>query len=336
MGFRVAIFALLLLSLPAFSGEVFRLPTANQHLFESGGEEKFFVGTVGKPWTAGMFGCVRTEGWQVHEGLDIRCLQRDRRGEPLDPVMASADGTVVYINKKAGLSNYGNYIILRHDVEGLQIFSIYAHLREILPTINVGQTVKAGEQIAIMGHTTNTREGISKDRAHVHFELSLYINDHFARWFQRNRPGERNDHGDWNGQNLVAIDPRAVLLAQKEQGPRFSIAAHLMHQTELCRVMVRQTDFPWLHRYAPLVLSNPKAAQQGIAGYEIALTFNGVPFQLIPRSAAEVPGKAHFQLLTVNEAEYTQNHCRRLVVKRNGKWELGAAGLHLLDLLTFK
>src|SRR4026209_1292642 len=48
------------------------LPTANNTIYEPGQEEKFFVPTPGKPWTSGTFGCVRTEGWQVHEGLDIR------------------------------------------------------------------------------------------------------------------------------------------------------------------------------------------------------------------------------------------------------------------------
>src|SRR4026208_2201458 len=103
MGLRVTTAAFLIFSFPAFGAELFRLPTANHKLFEPGGEEKFFVGTVGKPWTSGMFGCVRTEGWQIHEGMDIRCLQRDKRGEPVDPVNASADGVVVYINRKSGL-----------------------------------------------------------------------------------------------------------------------------------------------------------------------------------------------------------------------------------------
>src|SRR2546422_4400985 len=83
----------------------FQLPTANRTLFEKGGEEKFFVGTVGKPWTSGTFGCVRSDGWQMHEGLDIRCLARDKHGEPTDPVMATADGTVAYVNRKPSLSN---------------------------------------------------------------------------------------------------------------------------------------------------------------------------------------------------------------------------------------
>src|SRR2546427_815910 len=160
----------------------FHLPTANHALFEKGGEERFFVGTSGKPWTTGAFGCVRSEGWQMHEGLDIRCLQRDKHGEPTDPVMATADGTISYINTRPSLSNYGNYIILRHRIEGLEIYSLYAHLSQIRSGLKSGQSVKAGETIAIMGRTANTREGISKDRAHVHFELNLFLNDHFANW----------------------------------------------------------------------------------------------------------------------------------------------------------
>ena len=115
----------------AAQAQPFQLPTANHALFEKGGEERFFVGTVGKPWTTGTFGCVRTGGWQMHEGLDIRCLQRDKHGEPTDPVLATADGTVAYISTRPSLSNYGNYLVLRHQVEGLEIYSLYAHLREI-------------------------------------------------------------------------------------------------------------------------------------------------------------------------------------------------------------
>ena len=51
-----------------------QLPTANHALFESGGGERFFVGTTGNSWESGCFGCVRSEGGKMHEGLDIRCL----------------------------------------------------------------------------------------------------------------------------------------------------------------------------------------------------------------------------------------------------------------------
>jgi murein DD-endopeptidase MepM/ murein hydrolase activator NlpD len=319
----------------AAQAQPFQLPTANHALFDRGGEERFFVGTVGKPWTTGTFGCVRSGGWQLHEGLDIRCLQRDQRGEPTDPVLATADGTVVYINTRPSLSNYGNYLVVRHQVEGLEIYSLCAHLREIRHGLTIGQAVKAGEPLAIMGRTANTHEGISKDRAHVHFELNLLVNDRFASWYKKTFPGQRNDHGEWNGQNLLGIDPRLVLLGQREQGAQFSLLNFLRGQTELCRVLVLKTDFPWVRRYAALIRPNPRAAKEGIAGYELALNFNGVAFELIPRAASEIKGNAKFQLLSVNEAEYQKNPARRLVAKRGARWELTSHGLTQLEMYAY-
>jgi len=331
---RPIVWGVCLLALAA-QAQPFQLPTANHALYENAAEERFFVGTVGKPWLTGTFGCVRSGGWQMHEGLDVRCLQRDGHGEPTDPVLATADGTVAYISTRPSLSNYGNYLILQHQVEGLEIYSLYAHLREIRQGLKIGQTVKAGETIAIMGRTANTREGISKERAHVHFELNLLVNDRFASWYQKTFPDQRNDHGEWNGQNLLGIDPRAILLAQHDAGAKFSLLSFLQGQTELCRVLVRKTSFPWLKRYAPLIRPNARAEKEGVAGYEIALNFNGVAFELIPRAASEFNGKARFQLLSVNEPEYHKNPARRLVAKRGTRWELTSHGLNLVEMLTF-
>lgn len=330
--------AVSILSLAAFSAaaqQPFQLPTANHALFEPGGEEKFFVGTTGKPWTSGCFGCVRSDGWQMHEGLDIRCLDRDKRGEPTDTVRATADGTVVYINTRPSLSNYGNYIVVQHHVEGLEIDSLYAHLRGIQPGLKIGQPVKAGEPIAVMGRTSNTRESISKERAHVHFELNLFVNDRFSSWFKKTSPNERNDHGEWNGQNLLGIDPRLVLMGEHDLGDKFSLLNFLHNQNDLCRVIVRKTNFPWLKRYASLIHPNPVAEKEGIAGYELALNFNGVAFEVIPRAASEIRGKGKYQLVSVNEAEYHKNPCRRLVVQKGSRWELGTHGIEALDMLTY-
>ena len=118
-----------------------------------------------KPWTSGSFGCVRNDGQRMHEGLDIRHLLTDKHGEPADPVMAAADGTVVYFNVKPSLSNYGNYIVIRHVVEGIEIYSLYAHLSAIQPGLKVGQPVKAGEVIATMGRTSNARNHRQRPRA---------------------------------------------------------------------------------------------------------------------------------------------------------------------------
>jgi murein DD-endopeptidase MepM/ murein hydrolase activator NlpD len=314
----------------------FQFPTANHALYENGHELKFFAPTApDKPWTTGSFGCVRTDGWQMHEGLDIRSLQRDRRGEPTDPVMATADGTVVYFSAKPALSNYGKYIVIRHLIEGIEIYSLYAHLSEIQPGLKIGQPVRAGETIGTMGRTSNTGEIITRDRAHVHFELNVFVNEGFSNWYKKVFPGQRNDHGIWNGQNLNGLDPREILIAEHNPATRFSLLNFLRSQTELCRVFVRATNFPYLKRYPMLVLSNPTPQREGVAGYEVALNYNGVAFALMPRAASEIHGQSRFQLLSVNEGEEKANPCRHLVVKRGSRWQLTAAGIRELEMLTY-
>ncbi len=337
-GRRAIFFAVALLlavgaHLPA--QQPFQLPTANHALYEIGNELKFFAPTApDRPWTTGSFGCVRTDGWQMHEGLDIRSVQRDKRGEPADPVMATADGTVVYFSIRPSLSNYGNYVVVRHVVEGVEIYSLYAHLSAVRPGLKIGDPVKAGEVIATMGRTSNA-ETIPKWRAHVHFELNMLVNDNFAAWFKRNSPGERNDHGEWNGQNLSGLDPREILLAEHNPKGDFDLLNFIRGQTALCRVLVRATSFPYLKRYPMLILKNPVAEKQGVAGYEIALNYNSVAFALMPRAASEIAGKARIQLLSVNDAEYRAHPCRKLVVQRGGRWQLTNNGLRAVELLVY-
>jgi len=312
----------------------FQFPTANQYLYKPGEELKFFAPTEpDKPWTSGSFGCVRDYGHRMHEGIDILHLHTDRRGEPTDPVMATADGTVVYINKRQALSNFGNYIVIRHEIQGMEVYSLYGHLSAIETGLAIGQSVKAGQVIATMGRTSNA-EVIGQWRAHLHFQLNLLCNDNFASWWRQASPGERNDHGEWNGHNLLGLDPREILL--DEQKGNFNLANFLHSQTELCRVLVRATNFPFLKRYPMLVLPNPVAQKQGVAGYEIALNFNGVPFALMPRAESEIKSRAKFQLLSVNEPVELANPCFGLVVKRGGRWQLANEGLRELELLTYQ
>ena len=82
---------------------------------------------------------------------------------------------------------------------------------------------------------------------------------------------------------------------------------------------------------------NPRAAKEGVAGYEIALAFNGLPFELTPRATSELAfkSKTRMHLLSVNSAEQRRNPCGRIVAEKAGRWELTPRGKELLDLLTF-
>jgi murein DD-endopeptidase MepM/ murein hydrolase activator NlpD len=320
---------------PCAVAQPFHLPTANRALFDKdGGGDRFFTGTSSRPWPSGTFGCVRSDGGQIHEGLDIRCLKRDKRGEPVDPVMASCDGTVAYINKRSGLSNYGNYIVLRHVIEGTELYTLYAHLSVVADGLRAGQAVKAGDVIATMGRTSNTRERISQDRAHVHFEINLFLSDRFPAWYKKNHPKDKDDHGIWNGINLAGLDPQLLLHEQRARGAKFSVVDFIRRRPELCRVLVRDTSFSFLKRYPMLVQEGRAESKEPVAGYEISLDYNGVPFRLTPRTAAEIKGKARIQLVSVNAEEQAKNPCRRLVTRRGTGWELSARGAELFELLV--
>jgi lipoprotein NlpD len=78
-------------------------------------------------------------------------------GKEGDPVVASADGQVVYSG--SGLRGYGNLVILKHDEH---FISAYAHNRQIL--VKQGQTVKRGQRIAEIGKTETTEPKL-------HFEI---------------------------------------------------------------------------------------------------------------------------------------------------------------------
>jgi hypothetical protein len=99
-------------------------------------------------------------------------------------------------------------------------------------------------------------------------------------------------------------------------------------------VLVRQADFPWARRYPMLVKRGGLRPGEKAAGYEIALDYNGLPFELTARGAAQCKGPGKYRLLSVNEAEYAKNPARRLVKRQGSQWVLGNNGLSLLDLLT--
>jgi lipoprotein NlpD len=85
-----------------------------------------------------------------NKGLDIG-------GAAGDPVLAAADGRVVYAG--AGLRGYGNLIILKHNNTYL---TAYAHNQTLL--IKEDQSVRKGQKIAEMGSS-------DADRVKLHFEV---------------------------------------------------------------------------------------------------------------------------------------------------------------------
>ena len=85
-----------------------------------------------------------------NKGVDIA-------GKAGDPVLAAADGRVVYAG--AGLRGYGNLVILKHNNTYL---TAYAHNQALM--VKEDQTVRQGQKIAEMGSS-------DADRVKLHFEV---------------------------------------------------------------------------------------------------------------------------------------------------------------------
>jgi murein DD-endopeptidase MepM/ murein hydrolase activator NlpD len=89
----------------------------------------------------------------MHIGLDIV--------SPYDPSIRSVYDGIVYEN---GYSNvYGYYTLIRHNMKGVDIRTLYAHAEVI--KVKKGQVVEKGQEIALIGDTGNTRG------RHLHFEV---------------------------------------------------------------------------------------------------------------------------------------------------------------------
>lgn len=292
----------------------FFLPTPNQAIFESGAEEAFFAKTTPtKEWSSGAFGCVRNSGWRFHEGIDILHTQTDARGEPIDPIFATTDGIVAYINTRTGTSNYGKYIVLEHRVDGLRIYSLYAHLSAIDSTLSVGSAVHGGQRIATMGRTAPISPPIAKFRAHLHFEIGLILNDHYADFLKAHSPNATNHHGNWNGLNLSGLDPRAFFQERRRLGSTFDLQRFIRDQDTLFQVVAPTTDFFFARQYPQLIVDNPSTRSSDVVAMEIAFNYHGLPFQLIPRSASEVGLLTEPKLVGLDQRLAASQKCCRLV-----------------------
>lgn len=92
-------------------------------------------------------------GRSVHKGIDYYSPSGGA-------ILAAADGTVI---EKKYRDDYGNMLLIDH---GQGVYTRYAHLSSFAPGVAIGSTVKAGQQIGLMGNTAAYRIPV-----HLHYEV---------------------------------------------------------------------------------------------------------------------------------------------------------------------
>ena len=262
------------------------LPTDNDALLRGDGPafyqyiDRDYHGEKSTPWEGGRYGFVRNPVetsagiiyTRLHEGMDIKPLQRDASGEPLDAVRAIAPGVVVHASTVAGYSNYGRYVVVEHRFDGCKYYSLYGHLASI--AVRPGQHVQQRDQLGVMGHTG---EGLNQARAHVHLELNLMLSRHFEAWHDNFFHNDPNHHGLYNGLNLVGIDI-ARLYLELQKRPNLTIPEFLAEEETLYRVLVPHSKNFDLPKSYPWMLREKSAGEA--ASWEVSFNRAGVPLKI--------------------------------------------------------
>ena len=322
------------------------LPTLNDNLFTGDGPA-FYMGVNRQPrpgeapaWTGGRYGFVRTyrntrEGpvySRFHEGMDVRPLHRDARGVPLDEVLSIDDGEVVHVSKVSHYSNYGKYVVIEHLWGGYPYYSLYAHLGSL--DVEVGDIVRRGDPIAILGYTGR---GINRQRAHVHVEINLLVNQAFQAYYDEVMPNNvANRHGIYNGLNLYGIDIAGLYLALKENPgltmPEFfALQEPMFEVTWPGEVMPNMLwRYPWM---CPALGSwRPMFGPPHELGTAWRITFaaSGLPLRFEP--VDEVLESPRVRLFETRQIPYTYL-TNGLISGSGTNYQLSAAGLRRMNLI---
>ncbi len=313
-----------------------QLPTANHSLFDAPADffqfvDRDFDGAKTTPWEGGQFGFVRDPrriGGRIayarfHEGLDIKPLQRDAKGNPQDEVSAIADGVVASVAASSGLSNYGRYIVVQHNLGGSPYCSLYAHLSAA--QVSAGQKVKAGTPLGILGYTGS---GIDQRRAHVHVELNLFLSSRFEAWHNSNFRTP-NHHGVYNGLNLIGVDLQSLYLAQKKN-PSLTIASAVQSTESAYRVAVPGAAEMEILKNYPWLLDGPRPSGKP-ASWEITFSRWGLPLAV---KASTTPVSAPVVIWVKDTGIPHFTNTRGCVTGSGSTGKLTTEGLHFVQLAT--
>jgi murein DD-endopeptidase MepM/ murein hydrolase activator NlpD len=329
----VLLLPILLACTPAFGLDLI-WPTPNPAFL--GGEpfERFIQPTASGDVMSGTFGAVRSGGRQFHEGIDLApALKRTRRGEATDPVYAAMPGRVVHVSRVAGRSSYGRYVVIEHEVDSITLYTLYAHLASVADDLGVGMEVESGRVLGVLGRSASGYT-IPRDRAHLHFEIGLRLGSRFDSWYARQKFESPNFHGNFNGMNLCGFDPLEFYRDYVAgEVPDMAVYVRSLPTGYVLRVCT--DEVPDFIRRNTGLLSSP-LPEDGVAGWDIAFTWFGLPKQWTPLRAADLgaadkPGV--IRVRAINRELIAANRSRNTVRIRDGKPVLCDDAMDSLDMI---
>lgn len=286
-------------------------PTPNPAFQNGQPIEAYIQPTASGVPESGLFGCVRNSGGRFHEGLDLYPVARDQRGEATDSVYAVLPGRIVHVNKTAGYSSYGRYVVVEHDQQIPAFHTLYAHLASVGEGIQVGARVESGTTLGVMGRSASY--SIPRTRAHLHFEMGFRLTNDFQGWYDQQKYGSKNRHGMWNGMNLVSINPLDFYESIRSGKVR-NLYEYLKLIPATARIRVQTSKVPDFVKEYPSLVTRSYAGKQLVA-WDIAFSEYGVPKEWTPRFADEAIGgrPGDVKVLAYHPTLLRQQSCRRVL-----------------------
>ncbi len=108
-------------------------------------------------------------GYNSHNGVDVAA-------PAATPIYAAADG-IVYDTDHSD-TQYGNWVAVKHDINGTKIVTLYAHMRRFI--VSAGQEVKQGDLIGYEGNTGNTTKKLYGPERGYHIHFGVYDAEGFG------------------------------------------------------------------------------------------------------------------------------------------------------------
>ena len=176
-----------------------------------------------------------------------------------------------------------------------------------------------------------TGPGLDRSRAHLHLEITFQINPQFEEWVKTTKPGrlwEPNRHGEWNGLNLMGIDPAPLLLAAQQGKPKsWKEALAVQPGGFVVKVSAPKSRVNW---------TDWTQAQENCTGaesWEIEMTPWGLPLKV---SASALPVNGPELVANPGQPNEGKYYCRGLVEPDGkGGMRLSKFGRQYVEMMMF-
>ena len=120
----------------------------------------------------GHYSNIMSEERFFHLGLDIIVPYNSR-------VFCPLNGVVFKIGKEIQMGNYGGYIVLKHEINNENFYSLYGHLKTP-HQVKLGEKLYAGDMLARIGKESDSGGWFS----HLHLQVITQkaMNEGYSEW----------------------------------------------------------------------------------------------------------------------------------------------------------